>query len=180
MTPSPRPPRAAAMTLIEVLVAAGLVALLLLSLLAATAGNSRVRIVTRQREHLNRQVHDYATELRSQRTVAEVLNLIATAPNWVALGPQPDYTSQDAVSVPNGMIVTASSVSAMTEAEASAAFGLSFDFDRDGTRDSATSNPNDYRNVVPVSFSVTWVNGTDPDAVPITTTFPTIIYPRGS
>lgn len=168
-------------SIVETVVALGIMALVMMSMIAAEASGSALRQTTRQTEWINTEVQDYFEELRQQNNVASVRNLV-NGGDWISLGTKSSHTHESGglVGVSNGILVTAASQRILTEAECAAIFGGTYDLDRDGTADSAASNPDDYQTVVPVQLTVTWTNTLSGGAATRTLRFNTIVYPVGS
>lgn len=171
-----------AFTIVETVVAIGLLSLAMLGLMAAETTSAQVRTSARQREILNRALQDYTTELREKPNVAAVRNEITTNPTWITPGQQVWHTSQENLTINSGMVIVASNVTMLTEAQTKAALGGAgdYDFDHDGTLNSATSDPANYESVIPVQFTVSWTNTLSGSGQVRTQTFTSLVYPAGA
>lgn len=179
---APRQSHVRSFSIVETVVALGIMTLVMLSMLAAQISGDQLRQTSRQSEWLNAAVQDHFDTLRQQGDVASVRNEVIASPNWIPLGVKSSHTHEAGgpVGVSNGILVTASLQRILTEAEAAAIFGGNYDFDRDGTQNSATSVPADYQTVIPVQLTVTWTNTLVGPGATRTLTFNTIVYPAGS
>ncbi|MBL4846661.1 MAG: hypothetical protein JKY65_14155 [Planctomycetes bacterium] len=182
-------PRLAALrsfTIIETVVAMGIMAVVMMAMLAAQFSGSQLRTNTRQIEYITGKVQTYFGELRQKNSSSEVVALVPVAPLvWIPAGDQTPNAStaggNDVVS--NGVFVTGSTAVVLTEAQCAATFGGTFDLNRDGTFDDATPDPDpgaNYETVIPVRFTVTWSNRLVGPGNTRTMTFNTIIYPIGN
>ena len=179
---APLRPHSRSFTIVETVVAMGIMALVMMAMIAAQVSGDQLRQTSRQSEWLNAAVQDHFETLRQQSDVASVRNEINASPNWIPLGTKSSYTHESGgpVGVSNGIQVTASLQRILSEAECAAIFGGTYDLDRDGTPNSATSVPDDYRTVIPVQLTVTWTNTLVGPGAVRTLTFNTIVYPAGS
>jgi len=174
--------QARSFTIVETVVALGIMALVMLAMIAAQVSGDQLRQTSRQTEWLNTAVQDHFEDLRQQADVASVRNQINGSPNWLTLGTKSSHTHEagGVAGVSNGILVTAAPQRILTEAECAAIFGGTYDFDRDGTPNSATSVPADYQTVIPIQLTVTWTNTLVGPGAVRTLTFNTIVYPAGS
>lgn len=169
-------------SIVETVVALGIMALVMMAMIAAEVSGSQLRQTTRQSEWINEAVQEHYTNLRRLDTVTAVRDEVNGNADWTPLGPAESsvVNVSDGQFVSNGIVITAAPQRIMTEAECAAAFGGTFDLDRDGTPNSPTSDPNAYQTVVPVQLSVTWTNTLVGPGATRTLVFTTIIYPAGS
>lgn len=168
-------------SIVETVVALGILALVMLAMIAADVSGSQLRQTSRQSEWINTQVQDHFEDLRQQEDVGSVRNLV-NGGDWLPLGPATtaSFRGSGGNSIPNGIVITAAQQRIMTEEECANTFGGSFDLDRDGTPNSDTSVPANYATVIPVQLTVTWTNSLVGPGATRTLTFNTIVYPAGS
>ncbi|MGE0711751.1 MAG: hypothetical protein AB7N76_30615 [Planctomycetota bacterium] len=172
-----------AFSMLEVVVSMGVLALGLMGVMATMVTSNNLRATSRQNEYLQRQAFDYLANLHGWDTAAAARTEITSNPTWIPLGLVDEGASRSdvpAIRQSIGINVTASNARIMTEAEAAAAWpGHTYDFDRDGTHDSASSNLSAYGTVVPVELTATWADADDPNRTH-SFTLRTILYPRAS
>ena len=180
---APKPNRPRSFTLIETVVAMGIMAIVMMAMLASEFSGSQLRTNTRQMEFLQGEVQLYFGALRRMNSSPEVVARLT--PDWIATGLK---TSREETAlggdIDNGVFIVSSTAVVLTEADTAATFGGTFDLNRDGTPNDPTPDPDpgaNYATVVPVRVTITWRNLLAGDGTATRTlTYETIIYPRGN
>jgi prepilin-type N-terminal cleavage/methylation domain-containing protein len=171
-----------AFTLLEVLVALGVLSVGIFGLMAAFTSSAQLRSTSKQSEFIHRHAQAYLATLRQHATAQAVRDDIAASPAWEAPGIKTEGKNSHNVDLQVGVTVTASNVRILSEAECAAFFsGHTYDLDRDGTHDENTANSTitAYGTVIPVELTISWVDAVTPTATR-SMTLRTIIYPAGS
>lgn len=170
-------------TIVETVVAMGILALVLMAMLGAEYSGAQLRQTTRQNELITSLIQLRFAELRELEEPANVVALLDPPNSWIGGDlPSTKFNASTGVAVPSGIRVTASNWRVLSEAECAAFFGGSFDLDRDGApnENGAGSDFANYETVVPVELTLTWSNMLVNGAPSRTQTFTTIIYPSGA